>query len=203
MYVNTQPRQDYRYPKDFQLYGSLDGENFFKIGDYTDVPIISNNRIVVDFELTKFRYYRMIVTKSSNNYIIISRIDFIEHYEQLGGTKYSIDDKMFTYKGKWEGKSTMASFGHVVVGQKGATVEFTFEGNRLALLSSSAFTRYFEVTIDGQKVSSDFFKNNASDRTVVAFLSKELSQGKHKVKVKCNKKNSNIDSFVVWQATES
>ncbi len=203
MYAYTQPRQDYRYPKDFQLYGSLDGENFFKIGDYTDVPIISNNRIVVDFELTKFRYYRMIVTKSSNNLIIISRIDFIEHYEQLGGTKYSIDDKMFTYKGKWEGKSTMASFGHVVVGQKGATVEFTFEGNRLALLSSSAFTRDFEVTIDGQKVSSDFFKNNASDRTVVAFLSKELSQGKHKVKVKCNKKNSNIDSFVVWQATES
>ncbi|MDE5654320.1 MAG: M60 family metallopeptidase, partial [Clostridia bacterium] len=203
MYVNTQSRQDYRYPKDFQLLGSLDGKNFFKIGDFTDVPIISNNRIVVDFDLKTFRYYRMIITKSSNNLIIISRIDFMEHYEQLGGTQYSIDDEMFKYSGKWEGKSTMASFGHVVVGRKGATVEFTFEGNRFALLSSSAFDRDFEVTIDGEKVSSDFFKNNSSDRTVVAFLSKELSQGKHKIKVKCKKKNCNIDSFVVWQATES
>ncbi|MDE7208336.1 MAG: M60 family metallopeptidase [Clostridia bacterium] len=203
MYVNTQSRQDYRYPKDFQLYGSLDGESFFKIGDFTDVPIISNNRIVVDFDLTTFRYYRMIITKSSNSLIIINRIDFMEHYEQLNGIKYSINNEMFEYSGKWSEQSTAASFGHVVVGQKGATVEFTFEGNRLALLSSSVFNRDFEVTIDGKVVSSDSFKNLDSDRTVVSFLSPELTQGKHTVKVKCKKKNSSIDSFVVWKAAET
>ena len=203
MYVNTQSRSDYQYPKDFSLEGSLDGTNFFKIGDFTDVPIISNNRIVVDFDLTTFRYYRMIITKSSRSYIIINRIDFMENYEQLGGKQYSIDEEMFKYSGKWSAKSTVASFGHVVVGNKGATVEFEFEGNRLAILSSVAFDRDFEVTIDGNKVSSDSFKNSDKDRTVVAFMSPELAQGKHKVKVKCNRKNCSIDSFAVWKAAET
>ncbi|MDE6473566.1 MAG: M60 family metallopeptidase [Clostridia bacterium] len=203
MYVNTQSRADYRYPKDFRLLGSLDGEKFFEIGSFTDVPIISNNRIVVDFELTTFRYYQMIITKSSNNLIIINRIDFMEHYEQLGGAKYSIDNEMFKYGGKWSSQSTTASFGHVAVGQKGATVEFTFEGNRLALLSSSLYGKDFEVTIDGKTVTSDPFKNLAGERTVVSFMSPEIAQGKHKVKVKCKKKNCSIDSFVFWQAAET
>ncbi len=203
MYINTQPRQDYQYPTDFTLYGSRDGVTFDKIDDFVGATAVSHNRVVVDFNLTTFRYYRMIITKSSNKYIILNKIEFMEHYEQLNGKHYSIDDAMFNYKGKWEGKSASASFGHVVVGKKGATVEFEFEGNRLALLSSASFDRDFEVTIDGKVVSSDFFKNFDSDRTVISFMSPELSQGKHKVKIKCKKKNSNIDSFVVWQAPKT
>ena len=203
MLIHTQPRSDYRYPTDFILYGSLDGKEYFKIKDYQNVKIVKDNRIAVDFDTTKFRYYRLIMTKSSQNYIIISRIDFTESYERLNGEQYSIDDEIFKYGGKWQAKATAASFGHVVVGKKGATVEFTFEGNRFALLSSSAFERDFEVTIDGKKVSSDFFKNNKGERTLIAFMSGELSQGKHKVKVKCKKKNCSLDSLVVWQAEET
>ena len=59
------------------------------------------------------------------------------------------------------------------------------------------------MTIDGKKVSSDFFKNNKGERTLIAFMSGELSQGKHKVKVKCKKKNCSLDSLVVWQAEET
>ena len=205
MYINTQyrPNGDYKYASSFVLEGSVDGENFTPIADVQNAVADASHRVVVDFELTELRYYRLNITKSSGGFVIITRVDFSEHYELLNAAQYSIDDEMFKFVGKWTKKSTMASFGHVFVGQKGATVEFTFEGNRLAMLSSSAFERDFEVIIDGNVVTSDVFKTKDGDDTIQSFLSPILAQGKHTVKIKCKKNNCSIDSFAVWQAAET
>ncbi len=202
MHTQYRPNGDYHAPTDFTLYVSKDGVAYDKVDDFVGQKRVNSTQVISDFDLKTFRYFRLEIYKSSGTYLILSRIDFAEHYEQLGGQHHSIDEDMFKYGGKWEGKSTAASFGHVAVGKKGATVEFEFEGNRFAIISSAAFERDFEVTVDGNKISSDFFKYKDSDKTVLSFLSPELSQGKHKVKIKCNKKNCSIDSFAFWKAAE-
>ncbi len=204
MYINTQyrPNGDYRYASDFILQGSVDGQNFTDLATVQDAKLDASHRVSVDFALTEMRYYRLIITKSTGGNVIITRIDFSEHYEQLSGIQYSIDNEMMKYGKGWKAKSVASSYGHVVVGKKGATVEFTFEGNKLALLSSSAYNNGFEVTIDGKKINTELFKNLDRDRIVMAFLSPQLSQGKHKVKIKCTKKNTALDSIVVWQQKE-
>ncbi len=204
MYINTQyrPNGDYKYASDFILQGSVDGQNFTDLATVQDAKLDASHRVSVDFALTEMRYYRLIITKATGGFVIITRIDFSEHYEQLRGIQYSIDNEMMNYGKGWNAKSVASSYGHVVVGKKGATVEFTFEGNKLALLSSSAYNNDFEVTIDGKKINTELFKNLDRDRIVMAFLSPQLSQGKHKVKIKCTKKNTALDSIVVWQQKE-
>lgn len=192
-------RTDYAPVSDFMLEGSLDGEEFFTVGDFTDVAR-SGSASTVDFEETSFRYYRLTLKKSSSSLAIISEIEMWRAFEVKGAELFSPSNGKFSFYGKWREEQALSDFGFVAVGKKGATVEFSFEGTRLGILSSKDFGAKFEVTIDGKKVSSAPQVKALSAQSGyvgLSYLSKELKAGKHKVKITC-KGEANIDAFAIY-----
>ncbi|MDE5765578.1 MAG: M60 family metallopeptidase, partial [Clostridia bacterium] len=179
MTIYTQYRggnNDWLAPKDFTLLGSLDGNEFFTVGEFINVPR-SNTAITVDFEDKTFRYYKLTVTRS-DRLLMIGEIEMWHMFQVLGGTKYTPDNETFTYKGKWSGMQTDSTFGHVAIGASGAKMTFEFTGTRIALLSSNAYGKSFKVYIDGKKVDSVALKEDTSPYGV-SYMSGKLAQGKH------------------------
>ncbi len=75
-------------------------------------------------------------------------------------------------------------------------MSFKFNGTRLALLSSEAFGKNFEVTIDGIKVNSielKAIKNGCG----VSYISELLEDKEHTVVIRCLGE-ANIDSVVIY-----
>ncbi len=126
MVLYTQSRSDPHYPKDFTLQGSLDGETFFDIGTFADAKL-ANAKVTVDFEETEFRYYRITMTKSSNRYLIIGKIEFANIFEIPNGNHISLDSEEVKLKGDWTPEYVLSSFGHSYTGKKNSSVEFEFE----------------------------------------------------------------------------
>ncbi|MDE5756724.1 MAG: discoidin domain-containing protein, partial [Clostridia bacterium] len=186
-------------PKEFTVEGCLDGSNWFEVATFTDAPR-SGNTVTVNFDDTTLRYCRIVISKAHQGngsyYIVIGEVTFTHATEVLGGKLINPDNNMFTYKGHWYGAQAKSNFGHVYVGKKGATVTFEFEGTRLGILSSNAYGRDYEVTIDKKKVDSIDLKQDSS-ASYASFISGELASGKHKVTIKC-KGIANIDSFVIY-----
>ncbi len=92
----------------------------------------------------------------------------------------SPDDPMFNYRGEWSWRAAESTFGHVNIGGVDATVDFTFEGTRFAILTSDKFANNCEVLIDGIAVgSADIAPPDGNYG--VRYLSPELEQGKHTV----------------------
>lgn len=198
IFSQFRPNGDFKVPTAFKLMGSLDGNTFFTVGDFTDVTHNGAN-VTIDFEEATFRYYQLIITSSYSTHIIISEIELWKVFEVNSGNMLSPDNETLTFKGKWQTVSTSANFGHVYTGKKNATVTFEFEGTRLAVLSSKHYGTNFEIRIDGKKVESiDLipFENLTTD-TGCAYMSAELASGNHKVEIKC-KGDANIDAIVVF-----
>lgn len=191
MYTQYRPNGDYHCPVDFVLEGSLDGTEFFEIGQYTGVKR-SGTEIVVQFKDTEFRYYRITITKSEGSYIILSQIDFLRLGNQL-----SLDDSSVIMKGNWNTESTLSTFGHIFVGKKNSTLNFEFEGNQFAVFLSSKHSQNIEVTIDGKKVESlETRELNDGNQLYVTYPL--LNDGKHKVTIKCLG-TVGIDSLAYWK----
>ena len=198
LFSQHRPNGDWKVPTAFKLLGSLDGNEFFTVGDFSQVPHNGAN-ITMDFEEATFRYYRLIITGSYSTHIIISEIELWKVFEINGGNLLSPDDETFTFKGNWSTESANATFGHVYTGKKNATVTFEFTGTRLAVLASKHFDRNIEVRIDGKKIESIAlipFENLTTDFGCT-YISPVLDIGKHKVEIKC-KGDANIDSFVFF-----
>lgn len=196
MVIYSQNRSDLMIVKAFTLYGSKDGTNFFEVYKEDDAPN-KGSTVTVNFPEATFRYYKMEVTRSSGRYIIIDEIEMWKIFEINGGTQFTPDNKAFTYGGNWQIKSTQSTFGHVFVGSKNAEMAFKFKGNRLALLSSDAFDRNFEVTIDGKKVSSIDLKAITGGYGA-SFISDLLEDTEHTVVIKCLGE-ANLDSIVIYK----
>ena len=135
-----------------------------------------------------------------NKYIALDRIAFYSVLElKSNGKNYvSADNDMLSYKGDWTVKTANSFFGHVYVGNVGATAEFEFEGTHFAVFSTSEFSGKFEVYVDGNKVDSIPYAELTSSY-VVGYLSSELSEGKHSVKIVCADSNANIAAIATWQ----
>ncbi|MDE7214849.1 MAG: hypothetical protein K2N68_03335, partial [Clostridia bacterium] len=88
-------------------------------------------------------------------------------------------------------------FGHVYKAGRGAVLEFSFTGGRLAMLSTDLTAAGFEVYIDGKKVDSLEMRGNEGGFMEVSYLSPELENGEHKVSIKCCG-SANFDSAVSW-----
>ena len=196
----TQQRGDMQYPTNFKLYGSLDGDTYFLVAEAVDATTVKINndvaRVRVDFEEKTFRYYKLVMTKSSRDYIIIGEIELWRIREINGGTQITPDSPALSFYGDWKIERAMSSFGHVYVGKASAVLSFEFTGTRLGVLSPSAFGKNFEVYIDGAKVDSIALKADSSD-TVASFLSGALTKGKHRVEIRCTGEAS-FDSFIVY-----
>ncbi|MDE7107664.1 MAG: hypothetical protein K2O39_05005, partial [Clostridiales bacterium] len=171
-------------PGSFRLLGSMDGVVYYEVAEYENLPKSSTTS--VNFPETKLRYYRLIITKATQDpyYIVIGSVTLVKSNEILGGVLYSPDNKMFTYSGTWSQAAVHSNYGHVFVGKKGATIDFTFEGTQLGIVSSNSLGQKFEVYIDGKKVESLALKQD--DGTYkYTYISSKLKSGKHKVQIKC------------------
>lgn len=199
MTIYSQYRSDLMSPKSFNLYGSNDGENFFVVGEFYDLPVAQN--VVVRFEEKSFRYYKLVVTQSHGRYVIIGEIELKRDFELHNGEQFSPSNEKFSYGGGWDLHIASSTFGSVYVGKKNSSVSFQFEGTRFAILSSKKFGTNFEVYVDGKRVSSLETKPDDAD-FAVSFLSPEFSNGKHNVTIKC-KGEANIDSIVTFPEQES
>lgn len=149
-----------------------------------------------NFETSTFRYYKLIVRKTvEGRFAAIANIEFSNNV--AGGTCLTPDHQAFTYTGNWQLKQTQSTFGHVYVGAENATLSFKFNGTRLALLSSEVFGKNFEVTIDGQKITS-MELIPITGGYGASFLSQLLEDKEHTVSIKCLNEAS-IDSVVIYK----
>lgn len=195
MIIYSQNRGDLKVAKSFTLYGSIDGQDYFTVGEFADVPN-SGSTVTVNFEETSFRYFRLVVTESSGGLVIISEIEMWKVFEINGGTLVTPSDGAILYQGDWRVEQTQATFGHVFAGKKNATLSFEFTGTRVGFLASPDFGKNFEVEIDGRKMSSIELKEN-SGASALVYLTETLESGKHKVVLKALG-DANIDSIAVY-----
>lgn len=190
-------RADPQFPSSMNLYASLDGVNFDLIGNYTDLQH-SGNKLTIDFDETEMRYYKFEITKSTGGYIIIREVEMWNTFEILGNGSNLIapTNENIIFSKNWESRVAESSFGHVYVGNTGDTVNFEFVGTRLAILTSDAYGKSFDVYIDGNKVSSiDIVEHDGVYG--ITYLTDKLTSGKHKVEIRCTGE-TNIDSFAVF-----
>ncbi|MCM1289755.1 MAG: M60 family metallopeptidase [Corallococcus sp.] len=195
IYSQYRPNGDWKVAKSFTLYGSLDGEEFFTVGEFTNVPR-SGSTVTVNFDAAYLRYYKLVITESYSGEIIIGGIELLKAVEIKGGKQYSPDNDKFLCTGPWKAEQASSSFGHVYVGDKGAEMKFEFEGTRVGIISSKYYGKNFEVYVDGQLVESIALKKDDND-FAVCYLTSELAQGKHSVVVKCVGE-ANIDSVLIF-----
>lgn len=157
---------------------------------------VSGITMQLDFERTSFRYYKLIIRKTvQGRFAAIANVEFSDNI--ANGEQYTLDNEMFTFNGTWQGKQTHSSFGHVYVGSQGSKLTFNFTGTRLALLSSSAYGKNFEVYIDGVKANSIRLKQDNS-QIVASYISNELANTTHRVEIRCLGE-ANIDSVAVFK----
>lgn len=195
MAIYSQSRSDLQVPKAFTLYGSLDGETFFEVYKTTNAP--TSAAFYVDFEESTFRYYKMVITKSSNTYIIISEIELWSIFEISNGHQLSPTNNALIYNGDWDIKQTVCNFGHVYAGNENAILTFEFTGTRIGFVMSSALgANNFEVYIDGKKINSINLKEDNGPYSLT-YLCNKLNNGKHLVKLKCLS-TVYIDSLVIF-----
>ena len=157
-----------------------------------------NTGFTIDEAIT-FRYYKIVVEGWSFG---APQFRHIKFSYVIAGTaaKYSPDDGRFTYGGSWLIAQTSSSFGHVYLGYAGAEVSFELEAasdsSRLGIISSDKYGRSYEVYIDGVKVNTENLPED-SNETTLRYLSSMLSQGTHRVTIRCTGE-ANIDSIVVY-----
>ena len=193
-------RADPQFPKDMKLYSSTDGENFTLIGSYTDLTH-SGSTLIINFAETEMRYYKFEITKSTGNYIIMREVEMWKVFEINGNGENVINPTSdnVTLSSGWKSMVSASTFGHLLLGKSGDKINFTFTGTRLAVLTSEAYGKNFEVYIDSVKVSSIDVKNHGG-AFGITYLSERLSSGTHNVEIRCTGE-ANIDSFAVYDET--
>ena len=193
----TQSRSDPQYPKNMNLYSSLDGENYTLIGNYTDLAL-SNGAVTINFDETEMRYYKIEMTKSSGGYIILRELE-MWHINEIHGNGANLiapTNEHLIFSKNWSSQIAPSTFGHVHVGHAGDKAVFEFKGTRLAILTSDAYGKNFDVYIDGVKVSSIDVAEH-SGAYGITYLSEKLESGTHKVEIRCTGE-ANIDSIAIY-----
>lgn len=184
-------------PTDFELYGGPDPEHLELIAKAENAEI-SGSDVHVDFGERELQCYKLYVTDTSapgTKYIAYRRAGFSHAFPD--GDLLSPDEEMFTYKGNWTLSNRLSSFGHLYEGEN-ASLEFTFEGNRLGVFSYvSPDYEGFEVLIDGKAAGQATLRGDEKAKALV-WLSPELARGSHSVIIR-SKSPFNIDSVVLWQ----
>lgn len=183
-------------PTTFNIYGGTSLENMKLIKSVENAKI-TNNNVIVNFNTTTLRYYKIIVTDTSatsTKYIAFRKIEF--SYKIPSGKHISPDDNILTYYGDWKIKYTPSTFGHIYEG-KNVSLNFQFEGTQLGIFSFAS-TEYntFEIYIDGKLIDNINLYNTITLKDLV-FISPELENGTHTVVIQ-SKSYFNIESLVIW-----
>ena len=205
--------------KDFQVYGSTDGQNFEKLLEFKDAPTDKRDS-GANFTPTKIRYYKLVVTKTDNGrYFAMNRIEFSNRLNLPGGKLVAPNDFGVRYIGdSWSTQSALSNFGLVYNANAGDSVEFHFNGTRFAYFANRS-TDYgtVDIFIDGKKVAEnvELSKNNYQGATYkiydyfdVAGISDPLAYiytgdaldntKEHTVKIVGKSGKFNVQSFAYW-----
>lgn len=170
-------------PNSYTLYVGETVESLHEVFSIEN-GAVSGITTAANFESSKFRYYRLVVTKTvEGRFMCIRRVTFFNNIS--GGNRLSLDSSAVTLGGSWKTEAQPSTFGHVYVGSANSTVSFTFNGTRLGILTSAKYGEGFEVTIDGVKVDSIDLKADDGD-VKLSFLSDVLTKGNHTVVIKCS-----------------
>ena len=205
LYKYAQNSLGYRaFPRNFTFSVSDDGKEYTEIGRWTGLNAPSGASTTLTFNERKtytFRYYKIIVTATMQEFggrVALNGLELSYTFRLTGNGDnfFAPSNDMFRYEGTWGGMQTQSSFGHVYVGSKNAVMSFTFNGTRLAILSSNAYGKEFEVYIDGEKLDSTELKKDDSP-FAVSYISPKLENKNHNVVVKCIGE-ANIDSVAIY-----
>lgn len=182
-------------PCSFKLYAGTSLENMQLVGEYEDLSIV-NRKTFVRFEPQEIRYYKIVVydTKSENGgnkYVCISQIDFECDFQgkQYNPTKleyYQSGSKTFNME------KAPSTYGYKIVGN--GKISYTFTGNQFGIILNQSENVNFKIKIDGQEYNINAENLN---KKYLAFISKELNSGEHKVEIFILSGKIAIDSFVV------
>lgn len=193
--ITSRTSGQYNLPCTFVLYGSADGENWFKAGEFTDLPL-SGNSVSGFFEPTEFRYYKLEVTDTrsvggGNKYVTIAQIEFSY---AISGDELSPAalDYFAPENGGFERTRTIGStFGHTVRGT--GKIEYSFEGSGFVLFAVQEADCEVEITIDGKTEKAVISESDGEKTAYVA----ELGGGKHTLSVVVKSGEINVDSLLV------
>lgn len=189
-------------PKTFTLYGGTSLDDMHPVATQDDA-VLSGYNLVINFNATNIRYYRLCVTatylEDSNpagtRYICFRFIQVDYVFIIPDGRLIAPDDRIISYYGDWEVKNANSDFGRIYEGVSGSVAEFTFVGTRFCIRSFSPECA-FDVYIDGEFVAS--VDLNDGEGVVEAYLSETLGVGEHTVKIE-GEGAFNIASVALWQ----
>lgn len=135
-------------PISYKLYGGLEQEEMTLLCEYTNEPLKNGHDQVGSFVLAELRYYKLVVTKTSANYICLVNIEFGIDFP--GGNLLSPDDEIANYYGEWTVNYDLSPFGHSYV-TKGGYIEIDFVGSQFAVISRTGKSARFAVSVDGRQ----------------------------------------------------
>jgi hypothetical protein len=181
MVIYGDPERNYQ-PKALELYGGTDKDNLTLITSVPDATLTGND-VVVSFNLTTIKYYKLVVTDTYCNdvqgYIAFRSIKlFVEHPTF---TLLSPDNSAMKYYGDWQVVGANAPFGHVYSGGNASAV-LRFTGTAFAILKSDDVDfDSLDVTVDGEYVECGDLTTHGNGQ--LAYIVMGLKPAKHKVKI--------------------
>jgi hypothetical protein len=182
-------------PNSITLYLGETAETLREIISF-DNGTVNGITLQFNFEDTSFRYYRLVVRKTvQGRFAAIGNIEFSNNIPN--GIQFSPDEEAFAFTGNWQSVQAHSTFGHVYKGSSGSKLLFNFNGKRLALLSSKAYGRNFDVYIDGKKMNSIELKTDSHEYGA-SYISDLLDETTHSVEIRCTGE-ANIDSIVIFE----
>ncbi len=198
-------------PTTFVLYLGDDLENLKPILSIKNYSVTSTD-ISFSFEITSFRYYKLVVTDTSatsqiNRYIAFKSIGFSIYANgcQLSpfndNSNFKVDGNNFenfvyTFGGDWSKKIELSTFGNIYVSENGS-VEFEFTGNLFAIYAYKSLDYgQLKIYIDDVLATSVSLCLDINSVENV-YTSNILSSGNHIVKIEGINK-INLDSIVLF-----
>ncbi len=164
-------------PISYKLYGGLSEEETSLLCEYSEEPLKNGCNQIGSFNLSEFRYYKLVVTKTNANYICLSNIEFGIDFSS--GNIISPDDEKVNYYGQWAVNYALSAFGHSYVTNDGY-VELDFVGSQFAVITKNGSSAKFSVSVDGAPEQIYEFDGTGE----LMFLSSETENKRHKVVIK-------------------
>lgn len=147
--ITTRTTGQYNLPVSFELLGSLDNENWFSVGKFTDLSL-TGNTVTANFDDKEFRYYKLIVTKtkaqsSTNQYVTIASIDFTY---ALTGKELSpyVADYYVRENESFIEQTSISEYGKLITGN--GTIRYSFTGTGIAIQVRQSESAKVKVIID-------------------------------------------------------
>lgn len=208
--------------KTFKIYGSTDGKNYDMLLTEVTNSAANAKNMTFRFDSAEIRYYKLVVTKTDNErYFAMNSIVFAYNVTFDKGNMVSPHDSNVTYSGEWGYKNALSDYGNIYTAGAGASVEYTFNGTRVAYFAEKA-DEYgtVDIYLDGKLVASDVSLSAANNANVqitqtlynqfneakltlagspvYVYSGDALSSGEHVLKIVGKSGTFNVDAFAYW-----